>query len=191
MEYQKSLDVVIEKATSPDFDARFIMSASTPDRAKDTIDPAAYLPNLGKKLIALYNHDHDKAIGFWDNLRVEAGKLIGDIKFASTNLAQMCKTLIDDGVPMGSSIGFRGAGEQNKAGGIHFKSIELLECSICSVPCHPRAMQIAKSFDIDLETEFSAEPLQAENPALQESRERAVAAIAKSLESIQNNPWSK
>jgi len=152
VDYKKSLDVIIEKAASSEYDARFIMSASTPDRVKDTIEPTAYEPNLGKSLIALYQHDPDRPIGRWDNLRVEAGKLIGDLKVASTNLGLMIKQLIADNVPLGASIGFRGKGEPNKIGGIHFKELELFECSVVSIPAHPRAMQIAKSFGVELQS---------------------------------------
>ncbi len=126
------------------------MSATSPDRVKDTIEASAYTPNLGKRLIALYQHDPDRPIGYWDNLRVEAGKLLGDLKVASTNLGLMVKQLIADDVPLGASIGFRGRGEPNKVGGIHFKDIELMECSVVSIPAHPKAMQIAKSFGVDL-----------------------------------------
>ena len=187
--FSKSFDVEIQKAATSEYDARFIMSATSPDRVKDTIDADAYAPNLGKKLIALYQHDPDRPIGYWNNLRVEAGKLIGDLKVASTNLGLMVKQLIADDVPLGASIGFRGKGEQNKIGGVHFKEIELFECSVVSIPAHPRAMQIAKSFGIELQN--SEGHLQTENLGLIESRERAVAAIAKSLKSIQSNPWSK
>jgi HK97 family phage prohead protease len=127
MHIRKHLAATVEKSEAEGFDARFVMSAVTPDRVKDTIDESAYKANLGKKLIALWQHDHDQPMGYWENLRVEAGKLIGDLKVAGTNLGQMIKQLIADGVPLGASIGFRGKGEPNKAGGIHFKELELLE----------------------------------------------------------------
>lgn len=146
----KSLDVTIEKAKTPDYDARFVMSAASPDRVKDTIDPEAYKHALGKKLIALWQHDRDQPFGFWHNLRIEAGKLIGDLKASSTNLGQMIKQLIADDVPLGASIGFRGRGEPNKIGGIHFTEMEILECSVVSVPAHPRAVQLAKQFNVTL-----------------------------------------
>lgn len=149
--HTKQLTATIEKAASAEFDARFIMSAATPDRVKDTIEPSAYDSALGiNKLIALFNHDANQPVGFWTGLKREADTLTGQIKFASTNLGRMVKTLIDDGVPLGASIGFRGAGTTNKAGGVHFTSIELLETSIVSTPAHPRAMQIAKQFGISL-----------------------------------------
>ncbi|MFZ9683622.1 MAG: HK97 family phage prohead protease [Cephaloticoccus sp.] len=146
----KQLFVTVEKADpASGYDARFVMSAATPDRVKDTIDPVAYKSAARtEKLIALWQHDPEKPIGFWTNLKAEGDRLTGYIKLAGTNLAQMVKQLIDDGVPLSSSIGFRGKGEANDIGGIHFKSIELLECSIVSVPAHPRAVQIAKSFGL-------------------------------------------
>jgi HK97 family phage prohead protease len=156
--HSKHLPVIIEKAEkSTGYDARFVMSAATPDRVRDTIEPSAY-KSAAKvdKLIALWQHDPDRPIGFWTDLKADGDRLTGYIKLAGTNLAQMVKQLIDDGVPLASSIGFRGKGEPNKEGGIHFKSLELLECSIVSVPAHPRAQQIAKSFG--LSSVIDAEP---------------------------------
>ena len=141
--------VLIEKSSTEGYDARFVMSAGTPDRVKDTIDSKAYTPNVGKKIIALFQHDPDKPMGYWENVKMVGDTLVGDLKIAGTNLGQMIKQLIDDGVPLGASIGFRGAGEPNKAGGIHFKEIEIFETSIVSIPAHPRAMQLAKSLGLE------------------------------------------
>jgi len=146
----KQLPLAVEKAARAGYDARFVLSSSAPDRLKDTIDPAAYKPHLSKRLIALWQHDRDNPIGFWENLSIVAGDLVGDIKFASTAVAQMAKQLIADGVPLGASIGFRGRGVENDIGGLHFAEIDLVETSIVSVPAHPRAVQIAKSFGITL-----------------------------------------
>lgn len=140
--------VEIRKADSPDYDARFVMSASSPDRIKDTIDPAAYKPWAGKSLIALWQHETAQPFGVWTNLQAKAAQLVGDLKIAGTNLGSMIKALIDAGVPLGASIGFRGTGEPNKIGGIHFDAIDLLECSIVSVPMHPAALQISKNFGL-------------------------------------------
>jgi len=147
MQDAKFLPIEIQKSTSG-ADARFVMSAATPDRVRDTIDPTAYKALKVSKLIALWQHDQDKPIGWWENLKADGDKLVGDLKLAGTALAQMVKQLIADGVPLGASIGFRGKGEPNKAGGVHFKEIELLETSIVSVPAHPRAFQIAKNFGL-------------------------------------------
>lgn len=144
--------VTVEKSAAPEFDARFVMSAASPDRVSDTIEPSAYSRAAAKvgKLIALFNHDPNQVAGFWTNLKRDKDTLTGSIKFASTNLGLMLRTLLDDGVPLGASIGFRGKGAPNDDGGIHFSEIELIETSIVSTPAHPRAMQIAKSFGIAL-----------------------------------------
>lgn len=144
---KKNLHVQIEKAASEEFDGSFVMSASTPDRVSDTIDPKAYDNALkSDKLVALWQHDPNKPVGYWADVKRVADTLRGNLKVANTNLGLMIKQLIADGVPLGASIGFRGKGEPNKAGGIHFKEIELMETSIVSIPAHPRAMQIAKSY---------------------------------------------
>ncbi len=189
MDRVKHFAVTVEKSADPAFDARFVMSASTPDRVKDTIDPVAY-KSAAKidKLIALWQHDPDRPIGFWTNLKADGDRLVGHIKLASTNLAQMVKQLIEDGVPLASSIGFRGKAKPNDHGGLHFKEIELLECSIVSVPAHPLAVQIAKSFGFDealIEIPADAQP----GDNMQDVLARAAASLQKSATSIHANPW--
>lgn len=147
---QSRAPVEIIKADSDEFAARFVMSAASPDRVKDTIDPAAYKPWLDKELIALWQHDAYQPFGVWKNLQLKANKLIGDLKIAGTNLGAMIIELLAAEVPLGASIGFRGKGDANKIGGIHFTELELLECSIVSVPAHPAAVEIAKSFGLEL-----------------------------------------
>ena len=172
--------VLIEKSATEGYDARFVMSASTPDRVKDTIDSKAYKPNIGKKIIALFQHDPDKPMGYWENVKMAGDTLVGDLKIAGTNLGQMVKQLIEDGVPLGASIGFRGTGEPNKAGGIHFKEIEIFETSIVSIPAHPRAMQLAKSLGLEDFVEVESkddDELAASGLHADEIRKRSTAAI--------------
>lgn len=132
-------------------DGRFILSAATPDRVGDTIDPAAYRSAASKKkLVALFNHDANKIVGFWDKLAAESDYLAADLNLASTDLGNMVRQLKKDGVPLAVSIGFRGAGMPNKFGGLHFTKLDLMEASIVATPAHPRAQQIAKSFGFEL-----------------------------------------
>lgn len=147
------LPLTLKKADAPEYDARFVLSAATPDRVKDTIDPKAYLPNLSKKLIALWGHERDdpsKVLGHWANLKVLGDALVGDIKFTANAVGQIVKTLVAEGVPLMASIGFRGRGEANEIGGVHFTSLDIVETSIVPVGAHPRAQQIAKSLGITL-----------------------------------------
>ena len=177
-EVTKHLTAEVEKADGA-FDARFVLSAATPDRVRDTIDPAAYEPltQIGK-LIALVNHDPNRIVGYWTNLESKAGTLRGHLKLASTQLGQMFRQFLADGVPLGASIGFRGRGEPNKQGGVHFKEIELLECSLVATPAHPRAMQIAKHFGIDLGVESDPTPA--------DTLQRAKRAILSAQRTIRN-----
>ena len=148
---QKYFDGLIQKAASADSDADFIMSASTPDRVNDTIDPAAYTALVGKSVIALWQHDREAPIGSWKNLRVVGDTLVGSIKFTeATPQGKMVKQMVEEGIPLAASIGFSGKGESKKPRGIHFKSIELMECSVVTVPCHDRAIQIAKEFGFEI-----------------------------------------
>jgi phage head maturation protease len=155
---QKTVSVTIEKAASKEYDATFILSDPAPDRVGDTIDsPGAYRKNVGKVIPALFGHDHEKIIGAWENLRIESGKLVGDLRTAGTDLGKMIKQLLVDDIPISASIGFSGKGEQNKSGGIHFKEIDVMECSCVAVPCAPgaqriKALEIAKSFGIELQS---------------------------------------
>jgi len=146
----KNLSVDLQKANS----GQWVLSACTPDRVQDTIAPEAYLDaikKLGNKLICLWQHDPDRPIGKWENLKADGKRLIGDLHIADTNLGKMVKQLISEDIPLGASIGFKGIdGEMNDEGGVEFKEIELLETSIVSIPCHPEAYQIAKSFGVDL-----------------------------------------
>ena len=182
----KHLPVTVEKSDREAYDARFVMSAATPDRVKDTIEPSAYetVVSRTKRLIALWQHDPDRPIGTWENLKADGDRLTGYIKFASTSLAQMAKQLIADGVPLGASIGFRGKAEPNKHGGLHFKEIELRECSVVSVPAHPRAYQIAKSFGFDLKSESPASPPAEFGDQRDAVIKRAAAALNTSLKSL-------
>ena len=141
------------------YDATFVMSASAPDRVNDTIDEKAYSATLGKSLPALLGHDHSKIIGAWENLRVEGGKLIGDLRTAGTGLGKMVKQLLLDSIPVMASIGFSGKGKQNDKGGIHFSSLDIHECSVVAVGCHTqatrvKALEIARAFDC--EEDFSS-----------------------------------
>ena len=137
-------------------DGQWVMGATAKDRVNDTIAPDAFtkaIKGVGGKLIALWQHKNDQPVGYWHNLVYKSGKLIGDLKLSDTNLGRMIKQLLSDGVPLGASIGFRGLdGDMNDDGGIHFKSIELLETSIVSVPANPLAVQIAKNFGIDIKS---------------------------------------
>lgn len=174
----KTLSAEIVKASSDQYDARFILSAASPDRVRDTIDPDAYdaVAKSTDKLVALFNHDPNRPVGFWQKLAREKDTLTGYIKFAGTNLGAMLKQLIIDGVPLGASIGFRGSGEPNELGGIHFNALEIIETSITPTPAHPRAIEVAKHFGIALAS-IEDDSNSTESRTYDETRKRAALAF--------------
>ena len=73
-------------------------------------------------------------------------------------------------MPLASSIGFRGKGDRKKNGGTHFKELELLECSVVSIPCHSRAVQVAKQYDLTeyVESQSSTDNIESKSAHLVE-----------------------
>lgn len=178
------IDASVLKAAPGEVDARFIMSAASPDRVRDTINPDSFDQIAAKadRVIALFNHDAGKPIGYWSDLARKGDRLVGAIKFAGTNVAQMVRQLLADGVPLGASIGFRAKATENKHGGYEYSEIDLLECSIVATPAHPRAVQIAKSFGISLDLDLSAT-----SGAYAATRKRAANAIVIAKRTLKND----
>ncbi len=146
----KSLPVGIQKAESPEYDGTWVISSDAVDRAGDVISTKALKSLVGQEVICLWQHDSALPVGKWTNLRMVGTKLAADLKLAETSLSKMIKALLAIDTPLGASVGFRGRGTPREKGGLQFDAIELLETSVVSVPCNPQAMQIAKSFGVDL-----------------------------------------
>jgi HK97 family phage prohead protease len=174
------LFALIEKADDPSVDGTWIISASNADRVGDTIDPKALAKNTGKTIPALFGHSHLDIVGKWQNLRMRGEQLLADLKLAAIDEGQKIKALLDAGVPISASIGFRGKGEHNKeTGGIHFKELDIFECSIVAVPCHQDAVRI-KSLELGIDPDFiqPAEPERLLTKAQKVALHRASAAVA-------------
>lgn len=171
------LEIVKAVEGEDNADGKFILSAATPDRTNDTIDPACYDAACSpktRKLIALWQHDKAQPIGYWSDLERVGDTLQAKLHLAQVPMGYMVKQMLADGVPLGASIGFRGKGVPNKKGGYHFTEMDLMETSIVSTPAHKRAQQIAKQFGIDLSTDVDGALEEAE------ARRRAVVALGKS-----------
>ena len=193
--YTKNFDLV-EKATATVADSvgSWVISSSSFDRVNDRIMQPALKSQVGKDILCLWQHDHNQPIGRWTNVRMVGEKLAADLILAKTQVGEMIRALLDVKTPLGSSIGFKGAGKKNEKGGVDFHEISILETSVCSVPCNSEAVQIAKSFGINIQPSSEVDvpdPEVADAPALDSGiRERAVASLQLSLRSIQSNPWS-
>ena len=189
----KHLDVTLQKADGGEYS--FVMSSTDPDRVNDSFAKSAYDSLIGKKLLALFSHDHEKPIGFWENMRIEGKKLVGDLSLAPTNLGKMLDALLKHGTPLMSSVGFRPVDyDAKKGGGLHFKSVEWLECSVVAVGMHQDAIRLGKQFDLT-EEEVKSIFTESDEPSTEEiqldlqmkahdARNRAAAAIQKANDAI-------
>lgn len=152
----KQVTAQLQKSNSAEHDARFIISSTGVDRDRDTFTEKALrdVATTTKSLIALFNHDHAKIVGVWENLKYEAGQLTADIRLAKTGMGKFLKSLLDEDIPLSSSVGFAVKDyTKNDHGGLSFKSVSMYECSIVAVPANPEAQRIkslAKQYQIDL-----------------------------------------
>jgi HK97 family phage prohead protease len=176
----KSLTATIEKSAGTS--GTFVLTSSDLDRDDDRIakEAIAKAARDKQKLLCLWQHKRDQPIGSWENLRMQGNKLLGDLRLAATNLGLMVKQLLDEDVPLAASIGFMGTGQFNDMGGIDYREIELLECSVVSVPANAQATRIAKSFGFDLKSfeEEAALPASGLSDAAQAALQKARRSIA-------------
>jgi HK97 family phage major capsid protein len=141
----------------------FVLSDATVDRVGDIIDPSGWdLRNFKQNPIALWDHGKSSIlgnlpIGVWENVRVEAGKLMARFKPAEKGTHHVIDgiiSLLEQGILKTVSVGFKPLArpEPLKGGGLRFKKHELLETSIVSVPANPSAQQMAKSLNVSADT---------------------------------------
>ena len=189
---QKRYTAEIRAAAAEGYDATGVLSATNVDRTGDTISQKAYQPYVGKRIPALFAHDHERIIGTWENLRISKNQLIGDLKLAGTRVSDYIKALLDANVPLANSIGFRAKGTPNKTGGLHYDDIQLYEASVVAVGMHQDALMIAKSLDLEITEDEITESVEhaSEDDQLvvqmraHDARTRAAAAIQKANDAI-------
>jgi len=138
---------------------RFIFSDATVDHAGDSIDPKGWdLSVFRRNPVALFSHmSWEPPIGRASNVKVESGKLVGDIEFASADIYPFADTiynLVAAGYLKAVSVGFKPkewtfTNDKDRPYGIDFKKQTLLEISVCAVPCNPNALGEARSAGID------------------------------------------
>ena len=151
MPQKKFVECTIQKATKDGFDAEFVVSSLAPDRVGDTFSKSA-LRKLAEtpKLIALWLHKSDQPCGYWQQFRVKGDKLVASLTLAQTNLGKMIRRLLDDGVPLGASVGFMPINaKRNDFDGYEFDDVDLMEVSVVSTPANAEAVLLAKQFGFD------------------------------------------
>src|SRR6476620_7299393 len=115
---------------------KWIMNDGEIDRHGDIVEASGVeLKHFRTNPIALLNHNTDKMLGTWSNVRAEGGKLKGTLTLAPTVLGEYVRANIDAGVLKAASIGFVPLEfEPMPGGGLRFKRVELLETSVVSIP---------------------------------------------------------
>jgi HK97 family phage prohead protease len=155
-------DAMPKPATDGSRRISFTYSDETVDRDNDMIRASGWvLDAYRKNPVALFGHNAgspESVIGRSVNLKVEGGRLIGDIEFvpASVNpLAEMTYQLYRGSFLNAVSVGFapldvKLADQDKRPGGLDFLRQELLEISCVPVPANGNALAIARSKGIDL-----------------------------------------
>lgn len=178
---RKTIVVPISKADGGEADGIWAIATKNADRVGDTIAPAALRANVGKRLPALFGHQHSAIVGYWQIIAEKAGKLLAELHLSATSLGKQLKILLDDGVPISASIGFFGEGAANEHGGIHFKEVDIYETSLVAVPANAEAVRI-KALAIGLDAEplifIDKAPVQLHTRAQRVILKRAAVAIA-------------
>jgi HK97 family phage prohead protease len=138
---------------------RFCFSDGSVDRAGDRIDPKGWeLDAFNKNPVALWAHDSwSPPIGRASGVGPIGKRLMGDIEFAGAEIYPFADTiylLSKGGFINAVSVGFNPlewtfVNDADRPYGIDFKRQELLEISVCPVPCNSNALAEARSKGID------------------------------------------
>ncbi|MEE4209346.1 MAG: phage major capsid protein [Parvularcula sp.] len=135
----------------------FVLSDATRDRYGDEIVASGWdLRAFKQNPIALFGHSSAFPVGTWKNLRIEGGKLLGDLALAARGTSQRIDeliSLVEQGILRAVSVGFKPVeSEPLEDGGRRYTKQELLETSLVSVPANPSALAVAKSMQISDDT---------------------------------------
>jgi HK97 family phage prohead protease len=137
-----------------------ILSDSTIDAYGDICEatPGSWLTDRFKKNpLALLNHSSSFPIGTWKNVRVESGALRGTLHLAPKGTSPRhdeVRALIDAKILVGLSVGFVPIESAPIAnGGFRHTKMELMECSVVSIPANENALMRCRSLGISNETQ--------------------------------------
>lgn len=154
MMIHKILDSAVEK--SADNGYRFVISSEEPDLVKDIVVQAGLTP-VSARIPAQVDHSGKMAdmIGTWGNLTTKGKRTFADLNLfekGTSKMADMVRSLLEQKVQLGASIGFRpDEYEPIEGGGFKFVKSLLHEVSVVVVPAHQEALSLVKSYGIDPE----------------------------------------
>lgn len=138
---------------------RFCFSDATVDRAGDSIAADGWqIDGFMKNPVALWAHESSEPpIGRASNVGPTGGKFMGDIEFMPSDMSpfadsiyRMVKGKFINAVSVGFlPIEWSFVNDKDRPFGMEFKKQELLEISVCPVPCNPNALIEARAKGID------------------------------------------
>lgn len=138
---------------------RFVFSDGSVDRSGDSIDPQGWqIDSFLDNPVALWSHDSfSPPIGRASNVGPSGNRLMGDIEFMGADISAFADSIyrmVKAGFVKAVSVGFipleySFVNNNERPFGIDFTKQELLEISVCPVPCNPNALQEAKALGID------------------------------------------
>lgn len=140
---------------------RFVFSDGAIDRAGDSIDADGWvIDSYLKNPVVPWAHDtFSPPIGRSSELTSDGNRLTGVVEFAPPDVNAFADTIfrmVKAGYINAGSVGFLPiewsfSNDKGRPFGIDFTKQELLEFSICPVPCNPNALAEARSKGIDTE----------------------------------------
>lgn len=133
----------------------FVISTSSVDRAGDTVSVNGWkLDNFKRNPVILWSHDATMMpIAKASNIRVEDGKLKARAEFMPREMSGFADAVyraLKAGFLSATSVGFsptkyKFSDDTKRAFGIDFMEQELLEFSVCAIPCNPDALVESRS----------------------------------------------
>lgn len=126
---------------------RAVLSTADPDRMGDVVEQDWRLDGFSLNPVMLWAHQHrDPTVGRILEVKIDGGKLVGNLEFAPTERGKELEALYRGGYLKGVSVGFipHRIGIRRDANGdilgFRFSDNELLEVSAVNVPANPYAL---------------------------------------------------
>jgi HK97 family phage major capsid protein/HK97 family phage prohead protease len=134
----------------------FVISDGSMDRHGTRINPDGWqLSSFKKNPVALFGHRNDFLVGKWENVRVEAGKLLGRLVLAAKGTSDRIDeliSLVDQGMLRAVSVGFSVLESGKPGSQFEIERQELLEASLVSIGSNKNALSLARAMNISNET---------------------------------------
>jgi hypothetical protein len=148
--------LVVKRAGVPTTGTTFVISSEEPDLVGDVIVQSGMRP-VSDRVPAQIDHSGKMAdvIGHWQGFRIEGSKTLADLHLLDPGVskaADLVRAMMDAGLRLAASVGFMAEKVEptGRGRGMRYLKSLLTEVSVVVTPCHPQALQLAKSFGIDL-----------------------------------------